>query len=68
MKDFEIIFESVLSMQACTTLTDEELADYRLPSGTSNGWTRWTENLPFGVEAAVPCADHEGRRHVLFEC
>lgn len=68
MTDFEVIHEGLLSMQACTTLTDEELSTYRGVSGTSNGWTRWTENLPEGVEAAVPCQDHEGRRHVLFEC
>lgn len=64
---FERIRESLLYVQACTSLSDEDAADRmnELPSGTSGGWMLITE----GDNAPVPCADKpETHRHLLFEC
>lgn len=65
--EFTRLRETLLGVQACTSLSDEEATERvnRLPSGTMNGWQLTTDpDL-----APVPCQDRpETHRHLIFEC
>lgn len=65
--EFTRIRETLLNVQVCTSLTDEEASERAnlMPSGTRFGWTL-SENPDL---APVPCMERpETHRHLIFEC
>lgn len=65
--DFERLSERLLSIQVCTSLSDED-ATTRMnltASGTTHGWQLSVEP----ANAPVPCADKpDTHRHLIFDC
>lgn len=65
--EFTRLSERLLSIQACTSLSDKEATERvnRVPCGSTNGWQLSTDPKL----APVACADNPStHRHVIFEC
>lgn len=64
---FQVLNMSLLNLQVCSKLPQEEIetaVNTSSPSGTSNGWRLETE----GNLAPVACADDPLSKHYLFSC
>lgn len=65
--EFTRIRETLLNMQVCTSLSDEDATARAnvMPSGTSFGWVLSTDPK----QAPVPCDDNpDTHRHMIFDC
>lgn len=65
--EFTRLKETMLHIQVCTSLSDEETAERAnlLPPGESLQWVLSTDP----AVAPVPCADNPAtHRHLIFEC
>lgn len=65
--EFTRLGEMLLSIQVCTSLSDEEATTRAnlVPPGTSYGWQLSTDP----ALAPVPCDDNpDTHRHLIFEC
>lgn len=61
----------ICHMQVCVVpdATDEEIiavCNQENPAGTTNGWVRVVRNGD--RQGPMPCANHEGRIHLLVAC
>ena len=68
--DCEILRSSLLNIQVCSRLPEEETLQWlreKSPAGTSGNWQLQRKDSD-GYLAPVQCAENPGRKHFVFNC